>query len=52
MDKIFNRAFETVYGEDGQEIVRFDSTSIANIPEMIRHWRQDIDKRKKRNSRV
>ena len=44
---IFSRSFRTVYSEIENEIVKIDATSINNIPEMIRYWRMEIDKRKK-----
>jgi hypothetical protein len=44
---IFSRSFKSIYSEFGNEIVKIDATSINNIPEMIRYWRMEIDKRKK-----
>ncbi|MBU2515308.1 hypothetical protein KJ966_28665 [bacterium] len=44
---VFNQSFETILDKDGVEVVRIDSTSIADIPGMINQWSQEIDKRKK-----
>lgn len=46
-DQVFGRTFETIDPGEGKDPIKIDTTSIIHIPGVIKHWKSEIEARKK-----